>query len=205
MNEPLEIEVKYLLPDPDATRNRILSVGGISRGRHFESNIRFEDKAHSLKKKKQLLRLRQDRKATLTFKSGPETEDPRYKILKELEVEVSCFQTMRAMLAALDFREVQVYEKWRETFEVGEALICIDEMPFADFIEIEGSPGDIDTLSEGLGFSQAQAITANYLEIFSHIRTLEGLDFKDVTFDNFKTRPGDYTPHVRSFQRGSIF
>ena len=205
MSESLEIEVKYLLTDLGAIRNRILESGGVSLGRHFESNIRFEDRTQSLKEKKQLLRLRQDRKATLTFKSTPETEDPRYKILKELEVEVSCFETMRAILKALDFMEVQVYEKWRETFETGQTLICIDEMPFADFIEIEGPPKEIDALSDALGFSQGLVITANYLDIFARIRELEDLDFRDVTFDNFRGRPKDYTPHIRAFQRGPIF
>lgn len=205
MNEPLEIEVKYLLTDLDAVRNRILAAGGVSLGRHFESNIRFEDRTQSLTEKKQLLRLRQDSKATLTFKSTPETEDPRYKILKELEVEVSCFETMRTILAALGFMEVQVYEKWRETFETGKSLICIDEMPFADFIEIEGPPEEIDALSDALGFSRALVITANYLDIFARIRELENLDFSNVTFDNFRDRLKDYTPHIRTFQRGPIF
>ena len=204
MNEPLEIEVKYLLYDITAIRNKILDAGWVSLGRNFESNIRFEDSLNGLKEKKQLLRLRQDCKSTLTFKSHVPFEDPRYKILKELEVEVSCFHTMRSILTALGFHEEQVYEKWRETFQAGTALICLDQMPFADFIEIEGGTNDIDSISQILGFTPAQAITANYLEIFSYIKNMENLDFTDVTFKNFQGATGDFIKHIRSFESTSI-
>lgn len=204
MDESLEIEVKYLLSDLTEIRNRIIDAGGVSLGRHFESNIRYENREQSLKEKGQLLRLRQDSKTTLTFKSKAAPEDPRFKILRELEVTVSCHKTMRAILAALEFQEVQIYEKWRETFKTGNALICIDEMPFADFIEIEGGPEDIEALSRLLGFSPDEAITANYLEIFSHIREKEHLPFTDVTFDNFKNAGADFNAHVRSFQAAAI-
>jgi len=204
MNEPLEIEVKYLLYDITAIRNKILNAGWTSLGRNFESNIRFEDPENGLNEKKQLLRLRQDCKTTLTFKSHVPLENPRYKILKELEVEVSCFHTMRSILTALGFHEEQVYEKWRETFQADNALICLDQMPFADFIEIEGETNDIDSISQHLGFAPSQAITANYLEIFSHIKNMENLDFTDVTFKNFQGVTGDFIKHIRTFEATSI-
>lgn len=204
MNQHLEIEVKYLLYDITEIRNKIIGAGWVSLGRNFESNTRFEDHKNGLKEKKQLLRLRQDCKSTLTFKSHMPFENPRYKILKELEVEVSCFNTMRSILSALGFHEEQVYEKWRETFQAGNALICLDQMPFADFIEIEGGPNDIDSISQRLGFSPSQAITANYLEIFSHIKEMENLDFTDITFKNFQGASGDFIKHIKSFESTSI-
>ncbi len=205
MNEPLEIEVKYLVTDVPSIRRQIVEAGAESLGRFFETNIRFEDEENSLKPQKKLLRLRQDRKATLTFKSEIPNIDSRYKILKELEVQVESFDTMRIILTSLGFHEAQVYEKWRETFRAGNALICIDEMPYADFIEIEGSTTDIDNLSKTLGFSPTQIITANYLEIFAYMKHMENLGFNDVTFDHFKTCPTrreTLISHARTFESG---
>lgn len=67
--EPLEVEVKFYIPDISPIRNRILELGAVSTGQVFESNIRFEDENKTLMKKKFLLRLRKDSKTTLTFKS----------------------------------------------------------------------------------------------------------------------------------------
>ena len=200
MNEALEIEVKYMLIDIPALRSGIGKAGWISLGRHFEKNIRFEDRDHSLFEKKQLLRLRQDQQVTLTFKSKPMTDDPRFKILRELEVTVSDFETMQVILESLGFHEEQIYEKYRETFKAGDAVICVDEMPYGDFIEIEGPPETICSISEYLGFSPSRAITANYLEIFDHIRNKENLDFTDITFENFKALQRDFSSHIRMFE-----
>lgn len=205
METPLEIEVKYLITtDSESIRNRIIANGASSSGCFYEYNIRYEDTNGSLKEKQQLLRLRKDNKASLTFKSKTESDDIRYKILKELEVEVSCFDTMKSILSALGFKEAQIYEKNRETFTIGKTTICLDEMPFARFIEIEGLPEDIDLISDMLGFSVNQKITANYLEIFSFIRTEEKLGFNDITFDNFRNIKKDYSSLICNFQIGAI-
>lgn len=200
---PLEIEVKYLVTDPDGLRKTILDAGWPSLGNHFERNIRFEDENLGLIQKKQLLRLRQDSKATLTFKSKPSKTDPRYKIHHEIEVTVSDFDAMQSILHALGFHQEQVYEKWRETFDAGASVLCLDRMPFGCFLEIEGPEKDIDSISKILGFSPEKAITENYLAIFSRIREKEGLPFKDITFDHFKTVSKDFTPFLRSFEAGS--
>ena len=41
--ENLEIEVKFYLSDMDPIRDRIIELGAVSRGRVFETNIRFDD------------------------------------------------------------------------------------------------------------------------------------------------------------------
>ena len=112
----LEIEVKFYLADLEGIRNKILKLGAKSKGRLFETNIRYEDKINSLIKKKSLLRLRQDEKATFTLKSSPPVKSKDYKIVNELEVEVSDFATMDQILKTLGFHPEQKYEKWRETF-----------------------------------------------------------------------------------------
>ncbi|RLB85714.1 MAG: class IV adenylate cyclase [Deltaproteobacteria bacterium] len=183
--ENLEIEVKFYLSDMDSIRDRILDFGAVSRERVFETNLRFDDADNHLIKKKSLLRLRQDTKTILTFKSEPPFKDDQFKILRELEVEVSDFATMKHILESLGFREEQVYEKWRETFILNRTNLCLDTMPYGDFLEIEGQKDDIKKLASQIGLKWEKRILLNYLAIFEIIKQKLNLPFYDVTFSNF--------------------
>jgi len=185
MNQ-LETEIKFYLIDLPSMRQRILELGAESRGRFFESNVRFEDSRQSLKMKKSLLRLRRDRTVKLTYKSPPPEENMQFKIMKELEVEVSDFDTMQLILEALGFHHEQVYEKWRETLVLGQTQFCLDSMPYGDFLEIEGPKQDIKNFATRLGLGWDQRILLNYLHIFEILQNKLNLNFSDVTFDNFK-------------------
>ena len=183
--EHLEIEVKFYLSDMDAIRDRILELGAVSRGRFFETNLRFDDADNGLLQKKSLLRLRRDTKTILTFKSEPPFKDNQFKILRELEVEVSDFDTMKDILESLGFREEQVYEKWRETLNLNHVNLCLDTMPYGDFLEIEGEKEAIKQLASRIGLQWNKRILLNYLAIFDVIRQKSNLPFYDVTFSNF--------------------
>ncbi|CAN2042237.1 adenylate cyclase, class 2 [Candidatus Magnetomoraceae bacterium gMMP-15] len=181
-----EIEVKFHIQDLNAMRKKILDLGALSQGRVFETNIRFEDSKKSLIKKKALLRLRKDDKARLTFKCEPDFSDSDFKILKEFEVVVDNFDTMALILKSLGFHEEQVYEKWRETFLYNNTYLCLDEMPYGIFLEIEGTKESILDLAQRLGLDRKKRIILNYLEIFENIRKEQGLSFSDITFEAFK-------------------
>ena len=169
----------------DFIRDRIIELSAVSRGRVFETNIRFDDADNHLIEKKSLLRLRQDTKTILTFKSEPPFKDDQFKILRELEVEVSDFTTMKHILESLGFREEQVYEKWRETFILNRTNLCLDTMPYGDFLEIEGQKDDIKKLASQIGLKWKKRILLNYLAIFDIIKQKLNLPFYDVTFSNF--------------------
>ncbi|MCP4629175.1 MAG: class IV adenylate cyclase [bacterium] len=183
--EQLETEIKFYLADLSSIRQRIMEMGAHSRGRFFESNIRFEDRHGNLKKQKSLLRLRQDRKVSLTYKSTPPEDNDQFKILKELEVAVSDFDTMHNILDALGFHREQVYEKWRETLVLDRTHFCLDSMPFGNFLEIEGPKQDIQKFTVRLDLAWNKRILLNYLEIFEFLKNKLHLKFSDVTFDNF--------------------
>jgi adenylate cyclase class 2 len=194
--EHLEIEVKFYLSDMDTIRDRILELGAVSMGRIFETNLRFDDADNSLIEKKSLLRLRRDTKTILTFKSEPAFKNDQFKILKELEVEVSDFATMKHILESLGFREEQVYEKWRETFRLNSANLCLDTMPYGDFLEIEGQKEDIKELAYRIGLKWQKRILLNYLAIFDVIKLKSNLPFYDVTFSNFLNIRFDITKYL---------
>ncbi len=198
--EHLEIEVKFFLADVKSIRHRILELGADYKGRNFETNIRFEDINKSLIQKKSLLRLRKDDKTTLTFKSIPPVQDNRFKILRELEVEVSDFSTMKLILESLGFHKEQIYEKWRETFVLNGTIFCIDTMPYGAFLEIEGDKDDIKNLTRKIGLEWKKRIVKNYLELFEIIRKRLNLPFSDVTFSNFNTIRIDLAEHHNLFE-----
>ncbi len=198
--EPLEIEVKIHLPDIRAVRARILDIGAVSKGRVFESNIRFEDERRTLMKDRSLLRLRKDTNTTLTFKSTPPATDNQFKVRRELEVEVSDFSVMKAILESLGFHEEQVYEKWRETFVSDDTILCLDTMPYGDFLEIEGSRAGIRDVARRLGLKWEKRILTNYLVLFDVIRQKLNLPFHDVTFDNFADVSVDFGALTHLFE-----
>ena len=182
----LEIEVKFFLEDKTAVRKKILALGGVSQGERFETNIRFEDRDKSLIKRNVLLRLRKDSQAILTFKSPPEVADSEFKVYREIETQVSDFENTKQILAGLGFLPEQVYEKWRETFTAGPVVLCLDTLPYGDFLEIEADKTSILQWAEKLGLAWENRLVTNYLEMFARIRERYGLPFTDVTFENFE-------------------
>lgn len=201
-----ETEVKFYLDSARAAmRQRLVDMEAESLGRVFERNVRFEDDNRRFLKNRSLLRLRQSSAATtLTFKAPLGTaEDGQFKSLEELEVTVSDFDTMQTILQRLAFQPVQVYEKWRETFTTSSVEICLDTMPFGEFMEIEGTGPDIMATANALGLPWERRILKNYLGIFEHIRNRLALPFTDVTFDNFKTVSTPVTHLIRDFETGT--
>jgi len=198
----LEIEVKFYLAEIEDMRNKILKLGAKSKGRLFETNIRYEDKTNSLIKKKSLLRLRQDEKTTFTLKSSPPVKSKDYKIVNELEVEVSDFATMDQILQTLGFHPEQKYEKWRETFILDQTLFCLDSMPYGDFLEIEGQEKDIRYYASKFGLNWQKRIIFNYLAIFEIMRNNLNLDFNDLTFNNFETVDADALAFLDKLEAG---
>jgi len=194
--EHIETEVKFFITDPAMLREKLISRGALSGGNIFETNIRFEDKDKNLIKNKSLLRLRKDSKTTLTFKSPPPYEDSRFKMLRELEVEVSDFSTAIRILESLGFIQEQIYEKWRETFVLGTTCFCIDKMPFGDFLEIEGNRGEIIEYASLLGLDWEERILLNYLELFDILKKNLDIPFSDVTFENFKKVETDFSKYA---------
>ena len=122
----LEIEVKFFLADMELVRRKLQQSGAESDGRLFETNICFENAAKDLHVTRSLLRLRKDNKTTLTYKTKPTGNDAEFKVLQELEVAVSDFDTMVNILKALGYHQDQIYEKYRETFTLGSTNICLD-------------------------------------------------------------------------------
>ena len=193
--EHIETEVKFFISDSAGLRAKLISLGALSGGNIFETNLRFEDKDKNLIKNKSLLRLRKDSKTTLTFKSTPTEKDSRFKMLKEMEIEVSDFSTAVRILESLGFIQEQIYEKWRETFVLGSTYFCMDKMPYGEFLEIEGNKEKIIECAALLDLDWNERITLNYLELFDILKKRLNISFFDVTFENFKNVGTDFSKY----------
>ncbi len=183
----LETEVKFLLPDLARFRKRLLAAGAeLIAPRIYERNVRYDTNWQSLKLQGKLLRLRQDRAVTLTFK-GPALEAVKSeaRVREELEIRASDFDTLAAILKKIGFEPVQVYEKYRETFGMDMVEIVIDQMPFGDFVELEGDEEDIKETAKRLDLDWRERILANYLALMDQAKVFYQLDFDDLIFENF--------------------
>ena len=187
----LEKEVKFLLNDLPALRQRLLTAGAqLHKARVFERNVRFDTPDQSLLAQQSLLRLRQDTAVRLTLKIPPaaDQDSQQVKVMQELEVSVSDFDTMSQILTQLGYAPVQIYEKYRETFTLDGVEIVLDELPYGEFVELEGDEATIRRLADTVGLVWEQRILTNYLALMARLIEYHQLPFTDLTFANFNGR-----------------
>lgn len=187
-DDQLEIEVKFLVPDLTAVRQRLLAAGGrIARPRVHERNLRLDTPDNALLQQDALLRLRQDTAVTLTFKgrSQEAEQGSEAKVREELEVTVSDFETAVAIFERLNLQPQQVYEKYREAFMLGDVEVVLDELPYGSFVELEGAEADIKAAAARLDLDWSQRVVDNYLALMAALQAHHDLPFADLTFANF--------------------
>ncbi|MFZ7127746.1 MAG: class IV adenylate cyclase [Desulfobacterales bacterium] len=200
----IEIEVKFYVDQEAHLRHRIMDLGAAAEGRCFETNHRYDDAAGSLLEKRVLLRLRRDRRSRMTVKLPTASSDDQFKVHRELEVAVSDFATADRILDALGFRRIQRYEKWRESFRIDDAVLCLDSLPYGTFLEIEGTREAIRDIAGRLELAWSRRILANYLEIFETLKAPLGITSGDLTFDAFKSVTMDPRPWIHGFEADRI-
>ncbi len=181
-----EIEVKFLISDLPALLEKIENLGAETlRPRMLEVNLRFDTHDRKLSNRAQVLRLRQDDQAVLTFKSPGEIIDGVIS-RTEFEVTVSNFQSTRAILEALGFQVFMTYEKYRQNFQLNELVASVDEMPYGNFIELEGhSPEHVRATAALLGLDWEQRINLSYTALLGIFNHNTGHAFQDISFEVF--------------------
>jgi len=184
----LEVEVKFLTADLAGFRQRLLAAGAVLQGeRVFERNVVFDTPDKHLLHSGKLLRLRQDKAVRVTFKGEvAEASQSEAKVREELEINVSDFETTAVIFQRLGFNPVLVYEKYRETFSLDNVEVVLDEMPYGNFVEIEGEEAGIKTAVARLNLPWEKRITTNYLKLMVDLKAYHRLDFDDLTFANFE-------------------
>ena len=168
-----EIELKLKVDDLDPIRERLRLAHAKPRGVRFEINAFFDTPAASLKSGGNGLRLRSMRDLAtnvvtnvITFK-GPATGDA-VKSREEIEFEVGDFEDAALLLQRLGYLPTLSFEKRRQTWELDECLIELDELPhFGTFVEIEAANvALINAARTKLALIQVEPVLAGYASMF---------------------------------------
>lgn len=187
----LEVEVKFFVGDHEPIRTALQEQGAtLKKPRIYEYNVIYDTADFQLKRADKLLRLRQDEQVRLTLKApSPENRQAasEAKVRQELEIEVSDFATAEAIITHLGYQPKLIYEKYRETWQLDEVEIVLDEMPYGNFIEFEGPEAALKPLAQQLQIDWPKRILLNYLALMEEAKAYANLPFDDITFDNFAT------------------
>jgi len=188
-----EIEVKFYVSNLKRIESRLLELGArLLHARVHESNIRFDLPDGSLSAAGHALRLRRAEDVRLTYKGPSETQDG-VRSRTELEFTVGDFESARQFIEALGYVQIAVYEKFRATYEwqtseVSEDFgslvrIMLDELPYGDFVEIEGAGADsIHLTATRLGLSWEASVPSSYLALHERLCAGSQMDPAKLTF-----------------------
>lgn len=190
----LEIECKIYIPNLAQIQRILAQQAVMVKPRVFEHNILYDTPDREFATKDIVLRLRQDEQTRLTYK-GPMTVDSNgIRQRLELETSIGDFSTLDTILHHLGFSHGMAYEKYRTTYQwptLPDAEIVLDELPFGNFLEIEGLPADIESILVALDLGAVPIIPKSYVALFKRVCDQYQLPFTDLTFANFAGREID--------------
>lgn len=181
-----ETEAKFYVQDLGRVEARLKDLGaGLVQERVLETNLRFDLPDGSLRAQGRVLRLRHDTEAKFTYKGGGKNSQGVLS-REEIEFVVGNFEKAKQFLEALGYQEVFIYEKYRATYEIDNSSIMLDELPYGNFVEIEGEGAEtIRSLSQKLDLTWDAALERSYSVLFGDLRKRLNLPFRDLTFANF--------------------
>lgn len=182
---PLETEAKFYVRDLGEIEQLLQTLGArCIQPRTHEVNLRFDTPQGDLRRNGRVLRLRQDRQVSLTYKEGKDVKDG-IQARNEIEFVLNDFEAARRFLEALGYEVQFVYEKYRTIYELEGVEIMLDELPYGNFVEIEGEPVAIRAMADKLSLSWDSATPLSYHALFELLRQRMQLSFRDLLFENF--------------------
>ena len=181
-----EIESKFYVRSLETVQKRLETLGAVCTvPRGFEYNLRFDDAQSNLKRQNKVLRLRKSDDIRLTFK-GPGERRGGSVARAEIELVVNDFDTAHQFIESLGYRVSAVYEKYRAMYDFESAIVTLDELPYGNFVEIEGeSPESIAAIAAKLGLDTKAAIPTSYQGLFEQLKALKDLPAKNLAFWEF--------------------
>jgi adenylate cyclase class 2 len=151
--------------------------------RIHETNLRFDNENNDLRSSFRVLRLRQDEKARFTFKGPSVEQDGGILSRREIEFVVEDFERAKEFLEALGYRTVVFYEKFRATYELNDTHVMLDELPYGEFVEIEGENADaIRSIADLLGLNWDLMVKAGYHALFERVTGKYDLEPSQLSF-----------------------
>lgn len=184
-----ETEIKFYVGNLPAIETRLVELGAhLFHARVHETNLRFDTPDRALRQKGKVLRLRMDESARMTFKDQGHTTDGVIS-RKEIEFEIGDFAAGRELIESLGYEVMLFYEKYRTTYELNNLHIMLDELPYGDFVEIEGDEiAEIVQLANQLNLDTKKAIEASYQLLFERVAEKNQLNVNSLSFETFKNK-----------------
>ena len=183
-----EIEAKFYVTNLSRIELQLRELDAqLVQPRILESNIRFDLPDASLHSERRVLRLRRDTEARLTYKD-PSKNERGVLSRREIAFTVEDFDKAKQFLEALGYQPIFYYEKYRTTYMLqsseGFIHIMLDELPYGNFIEIEGETSEkIQEVSNKLNLKWDTAIGKSYKALFERLcATRPSLDPTRLTF-----------------------
>lgn len=184
---PIETEAKFYVRDLGEIEQLLQTLGArCIQPRTYEVNLRFDTPQGDLRRNGRVLRLRRDRQVSLTYKEGKEVKDG-IQTRNEIEFVLNDFEAARRFLEALGYQVQFIYEKYRTIYELDDVEIMLDELPYGNFVEIEGEATAIRAMVARLHLSWDSATSLSYHALFELLRQRMQLGFRDLLFENFKS------------------
>ncbi len=179
---PQEIEIKFRVSNLRTLSRKLHEAGfRLETPRTHEMNTLYDLPAQVLRRRKELLRLREFGSTwKLTHKSSGKVN--RHSSRTELETGVNDGKKMDAILRALGYSPSFRYEKFRAEWTDGKGQVVVDHTPIGDFCEIEGKPRWIDATAKKLGVGRAEYITKNYATLFADWKQQTRSKAEEMTF-----------------------
>lgn len=178
-----EKEIKLEINDYQKVMDSLKIVGADFLGNAFQRTIRFEKGKGELEKKGLFLRVRSGFKNTLTMKIKVDNANVFER--EEIELEVEDVEKVRKIMNKLGFDKELIMEKYRSKWKLGSVDICVDELPFGFFVEIEGDEKNIFETVKKLGLKKEGKITVTYWDLFEDYKKQTGKDLgKNIVFPN---------------------
>ncbi len=182
---PKEIEIKFPVENEERTVRILLAAGARKASEGFEHNVVFD--SGSLRKKGMLLRLRKTGgKSILTLKKRQRRGE--FKEAEELETGIGDFSKAKEILSSLGYEVFWIYEKQKSVFTLGGTVITLDRLPFATFLEIEGSRAGIRSAMAKLGLDPKKGRTESYMKLYEQHCAEKGIEMDSLVFWK-KARP----------------
>ncbi len=181
-----EVEVKFLVANVEELERKLGEIGFQQKTPPtFERNTLYDVESGKLRSKGEVLRLRlYGDKWKLTHKS--KGTDGRHKTRAEHETSVGSGEEAEAILNALGFRPVFIYEKYRAEWTDGVGEVVVDRTPIGNLAEIEGTPQWIDAVASKLGIDHNAYITKSYAALFDEWKLRNSSKAHNMSFDELR-------------------
>lgn len=158
----VETEKKYRLDKRSLVEftARLAELGATFSNERFEDNYLYRN--GSVDVSSSVLRIRKIAGTTfLTYKERMKS-DSDFKTKIEHETLVSDAVETEQIVAKLGYKLAVVYEKHRKTWHFCKCEVVLDELPFGQFMEIEGEPDEILKVEKLLGAEELDVETRGY-------------------------------------------